>query len=108
MSLTVTDELDSVDASGEKLTFYTRDDYQKMWDWTFKNANKKESKVEREVDTVRFVTDDVALVHAKAWVYPEGSKVPQTLEVSTFVLVKKNQQWLISSHNVNNVVGGRK
>lgn len=108
MSQLVTDEVDYVDGSGEKFKLYSRDEYEKMWHWAFKNVYHGKPHLDHDIDSVRFIAEDVAIVHATVRTPPiadaEGRKIPRSVRISTFVLVKKNDQWLISSHNENNLV----
>jgi uncharacterized protein (TIGR02246 family) len=50
---------------------------------------------------VRFSTPDVALVHATwdvtGWSRPTGETVPLLKEITTMVMVKTNEKWLITS-----------
>ena len=102
MSLTIGEELDFIDRSGEKFVVYSRAEYEKLWTWVFAKGEKEKLGSLREVDSVRFITADVAIVHSTAMQYDDGKKVPEVTQVATFVLVKKNDAWLITSHNINN------
>ena len=101
MSATIAEELDLVDRSGEKFVAYSREEYEKIWSWAFAKLEKEKPGAHHEVDTVRFVTPDVAIVHSTTMRYDEGKNVPRVTQVATFVLVKKNDVWRITSQNVN-------
>lgn len=59
------------------------------------------------VELVRFIRPDVAIVHTSSEqrdvVLPDGTKIPPFQEVNTYVLVKEEGRWLITSENIQNV-----
>ena len=107
MSATIADELDFVNRFGERLTIYSRDEYEKMWTWAFTSVYKGKPGPEHDIRTVRFITEDVVIVHATATrtepvITSDGKKIPPFTQQATFVLVKKNDEWRITAHNINN------
>jgi uncharacterized protein (TIGR02246 family) len=107
MSATIADELDFVNRFGQRLTIYSRDEYEKIWAHAFTSIYKGKPGPEHDVQTVRFITEDVVIVHSteirtEPVITSDGKKIPPFTEQATFVLVKKNDEWRITAHNMNN------
>lgn len=104
MSATIGEELDFVNRSGERFRIYSREEYEKLLSWSFTNLDKEKPGSHQEVDSVRFITPDVAIVHSTTMRYEKDKPMPEVTQIATFVLVKKNDAWLIASHTVNSRV----
>ena len=107
MSSTIDDELDIVNRFGQKVLIKSRADYEKMWTWAFTDIYKGKPGPHHNIQSVRFITPDVAIIHAtasrtEAVITSDGQKIPPFTQQATFVVVKKKDAWRITSHNINN------
>ena len=87
-----------------------REDNERMWAWGFDVIYKGKPGPQHTVESVRFVSPDVAVVQAHAdWpalTLPDGTPIPPHGEIVTFVVVKQKKTWLIASQNIHNQMPG--
>ena len=88
-----------------------REDNERMWAWGFDVIYKGKPGPKHTVESVRFVSQDVAVVQARAdWpalTLPDGTIIPPHGEIVTFVVVRqKKKTWLIASQNIHNQMPG--
>ena len=73
----------------------------------------KTTSLKKNAVTIRFVTEDVAIVHLSwrtgAFTTPSGNQVPEGDDLATLVYVKKaGKWWLTAAENVNVVEASQK
>src|ERR1044071_213276 len=78
-----------------------REDNERMWAWGFDVIYKGKPGPKHTVESVRFISPEVAVVQAHAdWpalTLPDGTPIPPHGEIVTFVVVKQKKVWLIAS-----------
>lgn len=110
MSATIADQYDIVNRFGQWINHNNREDYEKMWSWTFSNVYNGKPGPAHNIEYVRLVTDDVAIVQTWATrkepvTLPDGKKIPPFTQWVTFVVVKQKDGWRIASQNIHNQFG---
>lgn len=87
-----------------------REDNERMWAWGFEVIYKGKPGPKHTVESVRFISPEVAVVQAHAdWpalTLPDGTPIPPHGEIVTFVVVKQKKTWLIASQNIHNQMPG--
>ncbi|MGQ0542380.1 MAG: SgcJ/EcaC family oxidoreductase [Blastocatellia bacterium] len=107
MSATIADQYDFVNRFGQWTNHNNREDYEKMWTWAFANVYNGKPGPEHNIEYVRRLTDDVAIVQVLATrkepvILPYGTKIPPFTQWVMFVVVKQKDEWRIASHNIHN------
>jgi uncharacterized protein (TIGR02246 family) len=88
----------------------SRAENERMWAWGFEVIYKGKPGPKHTVESVRFVSPEVAVVQAHAdWpalTLDDGTNIPPHGEIVTFVVVRQKKNWLIASQNIHNQMPG--
>jgi uncharacterized protein (TIGR02246 family) len=106
MAALETDDFEMVDRFGEWYDSRGSAENERLWDWAFKNIYRGKPGPARQIEKIRFLRPEVAIVAAKCqWgeiTLEDGTRIPPHGEIDTFVLVKQGEQWKIAQLNIAN------
>lgn len=101
-----TPDLEIIDRFGHWVRSEGPEFSERMWAATFTEIYKGKPGPPRNVERVRMLSRDVAVVQATAnWpalTLDDGTTIPPHGEIDTFVLVKGDQGWRIAALNIHN------
>jgi len=105
-----TEDFELVDRFGWWTKVRSREQNGRMWAWVFESVYRRKPGPKHTIESVRFVSSEVAIVQASAdWpalTLPDGTAIPPHGEIITFVVVKQKKTWLIASQNTHNQMPG--
>ena len=106
-----TPDFEFVDRFGNWFPQTSREENERMWSWAFTNIYRGKSGPKHTVERIRFIQPDVAIVQARAYwaeviTLPDGTRIPPHGQLTTFVVVKRKEGWLIGAQNVHNRMPG--
>lgn len=100
------DDFQMVDRFGEWYDSRGAAENERLWDWAFKNIYRGQPGPARQIESIRFLRPEVAIVAAKGqWgeiTLEDGTRIPPHGEIDTFVLVKQGEQWKIAHLDIAN------
>jgi uncharacterized protein (TIGR02246 family) len=106
-----TPDFELVDRFGNWLPQTSREENKRMWSWVFTEVYKGKPGPKHTIQRIRFIRPDVAVVQARAYwadviILPDGTRVPPHGQLTTFVVVKGGEGWLIAAQSVHNMMPG--
>jgi uncharacterized protein (TIGR02246 family) len=106
MAALETDDFQIVDRFGEWYDSRGAAENERLWDWSFKNIYRGKPGPARQIENIRFLRPEIAIVAAKCqWgeiTLDDGGRIPPHGEIDTFVVEKQGEQWKIAQLNIAN------
>jgi len=104
-----TPDFEMIDRFGHWLVPKDRSEMERLWEWTFKEVYKGKPGPERQIESIRFLAPEVALVEARAHhpepiVLDDGQVIPPFWEINTYVCVDRGGEWLVAAHSIHNQI----
>jgi hypothetical protein len=104
-----TPDFEMIDRFGHWLVPKDRSEMERLYDWSFKEIYKGKPGPARQIESIRFLTPEVALVearahHAEPTVLDDGNVIPPFWEINTYVCVNRGGEWLVAAHSIHNQI----
>jgi len=102
-----TEDFELVDRFGNWIAQTSREENERMWNWTFKNIYQGKPGPQHTIERIRFINPNSALVVCKAFwaeiiTLPDGQKIPPHGQTTTFTVVKNKAGWQIAAQTIHN------
>ena len=102
-----TPDFELVDRFGGYLPQSSREENERMWDWTFKNIYQGKPGPSHIIDRIRFINSKTAIVTCHAfWAdpikLPDGTIIPPHGQTTTFTVIKTKEDWQIAAQSIHN------
>jgi hypothetical protein len=98
-----------IDRFGHWLVPKDRSEIENVWSWAFGNIYKGKPGPARQIERIRFLTPEVAMIearahHAEPTVLDDGNVIPPFWEINTYVCVNRGGEWLVAAHSIHNQI----
>ena len=82
---------------------------ERLWAMTFKDIYRGKPGPARQIESIRFLAPDVAIVqaranHAEGVTLDDGTKIPPFWEINTYTLVRTDAGWRVTVLNIHNQI----
>jgi uncharacterized protein (TIGR02246 family) len=102
-----TEDFEIVSRFGDWYPQTTREENERMWEWTFTQVYRGKPGPKHIIDRIRFITPEVAIVQTRGYrtesvTLSDGTVIPPFGQTITFTVIKRKKRWLITSQNTHN------
>lgn len=102
-----TQNFELVDRLGGYIPISSREENERMWNWTFKNIYQGKPGPAHTIDRVRFINAKTAIVTCRAFwadpiILPNGTVIPPHGQTTTFTVIKTREGWQITAQTFHN------